>query len=98
MMMVVYVGKGGNKIAEIRRLSGSRISIAKMPHDESGERMFTIQGTAESNERALYLLYGQLENEKERRLRGVLPPPTDGQQDALVLEVEDVGQPTPAAL
>lgn len=70
-----------------------------MPHDESGERMFTIQGTAESNERALYLLYGQLENEKERRLRGVLPPSTDGQQqDSLVLEVDDVGQPTPAAL
>ena len=67
-----------------------------MPHDESGERMFTIQGTAESNERALYLLYGQLENEKERRLR-VLPPTTDGQQQDALL-VEDVGQPTPAAL
>ncbi|CDS10293.1 hypothetical protein LRAMOSA02969 [Lichtheimia ramosa] len=98
-MVGCIIGKGGNKIAEIRRLSGSRISIAKMPHDESGERMFTIQGTAESNERALYLLYGQLENEKERRLRGVLPPSTDGQQqDSLVLEVDDVGQPTPAAL
>ncbi|KAI7877180.1 hypothetical protein K492DRAFT_171949 [Lichtheimia hyalospora FSU 10163] len=98
-MVGCIIGKGGNKIAEIRRLSGSRISIAKMPHDESGERMFTIQGTTESNERALYLLYGQLENEKERRLRGVLPPTTDGQQqDALLAEVEDVGQPTPAAL
>jgi len=27
---------------EIRRLSGSKISIAKAPHDETGERMFTI--------------------------------------------------------
>ncbi|KAI8379493.1 cytoplasmic protein [Radiomyces spectabilis] len=69
-MVGCIIGKGGSKISEIRRLSGSRISIAKVPHDESGERMFTIQGTAESNERALYLLYGQLEHEKERRLRG----------------------------
>ncbi|KAI8368296.1 uncharacterized protein BYT42DRAFT_522144, partial [Radiomyces spectabilis] len=66
-MVGCIIGKGGCKISEIRRLSGSRISIAKMPHDETGERMFTIQGTPEANERALYLLYGQLENEKERR-------------------------------
>lgn len=71
-MVGCIIGKGGAKIAEIRRLSGSRISIAKMPHDETGERMFTIQGTPEANERALYLLYEQLENEKERRLRSVL--------------------------
>ncbi|CAG8496384.1 12414_t:CDS:2 [Cetraspora pellucida] len=58
----------GSKISEIRRLSGSRISIAKTPHDETGERMFTIQGTPEANEKALYLLYNQLESEKERRL------------------------------
>ena len=29
--------------------------------------MFTIQGTAESNEKALFLLYNSLEGEKERR-------------------------------
>ncbi|OAD06150.1 hypothetical protein MUCCIDRAFT_131280, partial [Mucor lusitanicus CBS 277.49] len=68
-MVGCIIGKGGSKISEIRRLSGSHISIAKTPHDDSGERMFTIQGTMESNERALYLLYGQLENEKERRLQ-----------------------------
>ena len=78
-MVGCIIGKGGSKISEIRQLSGSHISIAKVPHDESGERMFTIQGTPESNERALYLLYGQLENEKERRLRGVM------QEDANVL-------------
>ncbi|KAL0077564.1 cytoplasm protein [Phycomyces blakesleeanus] len=71
-MVGCIIGKGGSKISEIRRLSGSRISIAKVPHDETGERMFTIQGTPDSNERALYLLYGQLENEKERRLRSVM--------------------------
>lgn len=53
-------GRGGSKITEIRRLSGSRISIAKVPHDETGERMFTIVGTAESTERALMLLYSQV--------------------------------------
>ncbi|KAI8975528.1 hypothetical protein BDF20DRAFT_879198 [Mycotypha africana] len=71
-MVGCIIGKGGAKISEIRKLSGSQISIAKVPHDETGERMFTIQGTAEANERALYLLYGQLEAEKERRLKGVL--------------------------
>lgn len=76
------IGRGGAKITEIRRLSGSRISIAKVPHDETGERMFTIQGTPESNERALYLLYEQLEHEKERRLRGVL-------QEEDILEEEE---------
>lgn len=68
-MVGCIIGKGGSKISEIRRLSGSRISIAKLPHNEQGERMFTIQGTAQANERALYLLYAQLESEKERRLK-----------------------------
>ncbi|KAI7817845.1 hypothetical protein BC939DRAFT_485103 [Gamsiella multidivaricata] len=67
-MVGCIIGKGGSKISEIRRLSGSRISIAKTPHDETGERMFTIVGTMESNEKALYLLYGQLEVEKDKRL------------------------------
>lgn len=75
-MVGCIIGKGGAKIAEIRQLSGSRISIAKIPHDETGERMFTIQGTSEANERALYLLYGQLESEKERRLEGVIKEET----------------------
>jgi len=67
-MVGCIIGKAGSKISEIRRLSGSRISIAKTPHDETGERMFTIQGSPEANEKALFLLYNQLENEKERRL------------------------------
>ncbi|RKP24075.1 hypothetical protein SYNPS1DRAFT_33283 [Syncephalis pseudoplumigaleata] len=63
------IGKGGKRISEIRRLSGSRISIAKAASDDSNDRMFTITGTAESNEKALYLLYQQLEIEKSSRLR-----------------------------
>jgi len=63
-MVGCIIGRGGSKISEIRAKSGSKISIAKGPHDESGERMFTIVGTPASNERALYLLYQQLEMEK----------------------------------
>jgi heterogeneous nuclear rnp K-like protein len=67
-MVGCIIGRAGTKITEIRRLSGSKISIAKGPHDDTGERMFTIQGTPEANEKALYLLYNQLESEKERRV------------------------------
>jgi heterogeneous nuclear rnp K-like protein 2 len=67
-MVGCIIGRSGTKITEIRRLSGSRISIAKAPHDETGERMFTIVGTPEANEKALFLLYNQLESEKERRV------------------------------
>jgi heterogeneous nuclear rnp K-like protein 2 len=66
-MVGCIIGRGGTKIQEIRRVSGARISIAKAPHDETGERMFTITGTGESNEKALYLLYENLEAEKVRR-------------------------------
>ncbi|EIW86632.1 cytoplasmic protein [Coniophora puteana RWD-64-598 SS2] len=67
-MVGCIIGRSGTKITEIRRLSGSKISIAKVPHDETGERMFTIIGTPEANEKALFLLYNQLESEKERRV------------------------------
>ncbi|ESK98288.1 kh domain rna-binding protein [Moniliophthora roreri MCA 2997] len=67
-MVGCIIGRSGSKITEIRRLSGSRISIAKAPHDDTGERMFTIVGTPEANEKALFLLYNQLESEKERRV------------------------------
>lgn len=70
-MVGCIIGKGGAKINEIRRLSGSKISIAKTPHDDSGERMFTIIGSPEANEKALFLLYNQLESEKERRVSTV---------------------------
>ena len=66
-MVGCIIGRGGTKIQEIRRASGARISIAKAAHDESGEHMFTITGTGASNEKALYLLYENLEAEKLRR-------------------------------
>lgn len=66
-MVGCIIGRAGSKISEIRKTSGARISIAKAPHDETGERMFTIMGTAKANETALFLLYENLEAEKMRR-------------------------------
>lgn len=66
-MVGCIIGRGGTKISQIRSSSGARISIAKAPHDETGERMFTIMGSAQANEKALYLLYENLEAEKMRR-------------------------------
>ena len=44
------------------------ITTIASPHHDTGKGMFTIQGTPEANEKALYLLYNQLESEKERRV------------------------------
>ncbi|KAI0448344.1 kh domain protein RNA-binding protein [Xylaria acuta] len=66
-MVGCIIGRAGSKISEIRKTSGARISIAKAPHDDTGERMFTIMGTAKANESALFLLYENLEAEKMRR-------------------------------
>ncbi|KAF2634842.1 poly-binding protein 4 [Massarina eburnea CBS 473.64] len=66
-MVGCIIGRAGSKISEIRKTSGARISIAKAPHDDSGERMFTITGSSAANEKALYLLYENLEAEKNRR-------------------------------
>ena len=56
------IGRVGTKITEIRRLSGSK------PHSDTGERISTIQGTPEANEKSLYLLYNQPESQKERHV------------------------------
>jgi len=69
-MVGCIIGRAGSKISEIRKSSGARISIAKAPHDETGERMFTITGSPAANEKALYLLYENLEAEKMRRSQG----------------------------
>ncbi|KAF9874064.1 kh domain rna-binding protein [Colletotrichum karsti] len=73
-MVGCIIGRAGSKISEIRKTSGARISIAKAPHDETGERMFTIMGTAKANESALFLLYENLEAEKMRRSQA---PPSE---------------------
>ncbi|EHA52962.1 hypothetical protein MCOR27_010182 [Pyricularia oryzae] len=72
-MVGCIIGRAGSKISEIRKTSGARISIAKAPHDETGERMFTIMGSAKANETALFLLYENLEAEKMRRSQMTSP-------------------------
>lgn len=73
-MVGCIIGRGGSKISEIRQSSGARISIAKAAHDDSGERMFTISGSARANENALFLLYQNLEAEKTRRSQQTASP------------------------
>lgn len=64
-MVGAIIGKGGQKINEIRQISGSVIKINE-PQDNSNERLVTITGTEECNRMALYMLYSRLENEKHR--------------------------------
>jgi heterogeneous nuclear rnp K-like protein 2 len=58
-MVGAIIGKGGQKINEIRQLSGSVIKINE-PQDNSNERLVTITGTEEANRMALYMLYSRL--------------------------------------
>ncbi|EPE07966.1 poly -binding protein 3 [Ophiostoma piceae UAMH 11346] len=64
-MVGAIIGKGGQKINEIRQVSGSVIKINE-PQDNSNERLVTISGTEECNRMALYMLYSRLESEKHR--------------------------------
>lgn len=64
-MVGAIIGKGGQKINEIRQMSGSVIKINE-PQDNNNERLVTITGTEECNRMALYMLYSRLESEKHR--------------------------------
>ncbi|KAJ1538421.1 hypothetical protein HK405_013859 [Cladochytrium tenue] len=65
-MVGAIIGKGGQKINEIRRASGCVIKVADDPRDGSTERLVTITGTPDANQMALYMLYQRLESEKLR--------------------------------
>lgn len=58
-MVGAIIGKGGQKINEIRQISGSVIKINE-PQDNNNERLVTITGTEECNRMALYMLYSRL--------------------------------------
>lgn len=58
-MVGAIIGKGGQKINEIRQMSGSVIKINE-PQDNNNERLVTISGTEECNRMALYMLYSRL--------------------------------------
>lgn len=64
-MVGAIIGKGGQKINEIRQLSGSVIKINE-PQDNSNERLVTITGTEECNRMALYMLYSRLGEAQNR--------------------------------
>ncbi|ODV92770.1 hypothetical protein CANCADRAFT_49013 [Tortispora caseinolytica NRRL Y-17796] len=66
-MVGCLIGRGGSKIQTIRRLSNARISIPRHPQDDSGNRVFSIVGTGSAIDKAIYLLYEQLEIERLRR-------------------------------
>lgn len=58
-MVGAIIGKGGQKINEIRQISGCVIKINE-PQDNSNERLVTITGTEECNRMALFMLYSRL--------------------------------------
>lgn len=72
-MVGCIIGRGGKKITEIRNLSGSKITISPVDtnnnnKDGTNEREFTITGTSDNIDQALFLIYAQLDQEKQRRL------------------------------
>jgi heterogeneous nuclear rnp K-like protein 2 len=69
-MVGCIIGKGGKKITEIRNVSGSKINISPIDASKNGSKVreFTITGTPENIDKALQLIYEQLEAEKQRRL------------------------------
>ena len=58
-MVGAIIGKGGQKINEIRQISGSVIKINE-PQNNNNERVVTITGKEECNRMALYMLYSRL--------------------------------------
>ena len=66
-MVGAIIGKQGSKINEIRTLSGSHIKIAEPDPARPTERLIQVEGTAEQNQAALYMLYQRLEAEKRRQ-------------------------------
>jgi len=61
------LGDSGATITHIRRQSGSEISISKTPRDGTRETVITIAGLQDQNDRALFMLFNQVEEEKARR-------------------------------
>lgn len=65
-MVGCVIGRGGSFITHIRRTSGARLHVSEQQGSAS-ERTVTIVGSENSVNKALSMLYTQLENEKERR-------------------------------
>lgn len=72
-MVGAIIGKGGQKINEIRQMSGSVIKINE-PSDNSNERLVTVTGTEECNKMALYMLYSRLGEMQNKASNGQEKP------------------------
>eukprot|EP00842_Homolaphlyctis_polyrhiza_P004195 jgi/Hompol1/4777/HPOL_003875-RA len=81
-MVGCIIGKGGSFINQIRRLSGAKLHIAEQLEGRL-DREVTITGTEQANQKALSLLYNQLEAEKRRRLEASVAP-QDVQDDGRI--------------
>lgn len=59
------IGKGGQKLRELRRYSGCRIAVE---HDVDADRtrLLTINGTPECNRAAIYMLHTKIKREKSK--------------------------------
>ncbi|ORZ35146.1 hypothetical protein BCR44DRAFT_1500017 [Catenaria anguillulae PL171] len=87
------IGRGGARIAEIRKSSGAQILISKnsLP---SGEREFTVSGTSRQIELALTMVYEQLAMERDRRVQEAAAK--EQQQDGTGVDQQQVqGQHVP---
>jgi heterogeneous nuclear rnp K-like protein 2 len=67
-MVGCIIGRAGVFINEIRKMSGCRISISKLTDPETNQRTFSVTGSQGAIEKALNMLYNQLDKEKERRM------------------------------
>ena len=61
------IGKGGKFINHLRRVSGAKITVSDRENDES-DRIFVLKGSKANVDKALELVFAQLEKEKTRRI------------------------------
>lgn len=100
------IGKGGQKLRELRRYSGSRIAV-EPDVDADRTRLLTISGTPDCNRSAIYLLHTKIKREKNKgESRPAdsppLPPPIQDepepkteQQPEIKAEIEPNAEPVP---
>ncbi|CAN6657580.1 hypothetical protein TRVA0_030S00342 [Trichomonascus vanleenenianus] len=63
------IGKGGQKIKDIRHFSGSKVKVEDTLN-ERNQRLIHIVGTPESNQVAIYLISARIETDRKRNEQG----------------------------
>lgn len=81
------IGKGGQKLRDLRRQSGCRIAVE---HDVAPDRtrLLTISGTPEANRAAIYLLHCKIKHEQTKETVSPPPPPDTAPEPRPKLEPE----------